>query len=254
MTTVLITAIRRMPGWLFKLALCLSLCLTLTLTGCGGGGGGGSSAPATPPPDPPPPDPPPVGNQAISLCGTDGIVPANLDSTTPAARYCLTFTAQWRLDTFIRIPGGAHFTTLVIARVNMSSSLWEPGGIASPGLELVAEIGGVSRFLREIAAEAERGMARSGLTVTVTSPRGVGTSTMSIDMTQEYPLITFASMIAPSPDWFVGLHEYPLINDQVSGSWIRERSTCRLMMQVRKTAQYSASTVGIAIRAAPFSG
>ena len=151
-------------------------------------------------------------------------MPANLDSTTPAARYCLTFTAQWRADTFIRIPGGAHFTMLVIARVNMSSSLWEPGGIASPGLELVAEIGGVSRFLREIAAEAERGMAQSGLTAGGTS--SVGTSTLSINMTQEYPLITFASMIAPSPDWFVGLHEYPLINDQ--GEWLLDTGEINL--------------------------
>lgn len=32
-----------------------------------------------------------------------------------------------------------------------------------------------------------------------------------------YPLVTLTSMIAPSPDWFVGVHDYPLYKN---GQWV----------------------------------
>ena len=54
--------------------------------------------------------------------------------------------------------------------------------------------------------------------------RGTGTSSISnIEVNTEYPLVSFISMIAPSPDWFVGVHDYNLCNT-TTGEWVESRS------------------------------
>ena len=45
-------------------------------------------------------------------------------------------------------------------------------------------------------------------------------ATAEIDVSQSYPLVTLVSMIAPSPDWFVGVSAVPLYQD---GRWADER-------------------------------
>ena len=53
---------------------------------------------------------------------------------------------------------------------------------------------------------------------------GTGTSSISnIEVNTEYPLASFISMIAPSPDWFVGVHDYNLCNT-TTGKWEDSRT------------------------------
>lgn len=136
------------------------------------------------------------------------------DSTTnTSARYRLAFTATWSQDTHaLNFPGNPHFSGLVGAVHNEQVIFWEPGQIATPGIQLVAETGGKSDFLPEIQSAIDAGSALSTI-----NEGGIGTSPGNIaiefDVTRDYPQITVTSMLAPSPDWFVGLHNYSLISD-----------------------------------------
>ena len=53
---------------------------------------------------------------------------------------------------------------------------------------------------------------------------GTGTSSISnIEVNTEYPLVSFITMIAPSPDWFVGVHDFNLCNT-TTGKWKESRT------------------------------
>ena len=53
---------------------------------------------------------------------------------------------------------------------------------------------------------------------------GTGTSSISnIEVNTEYPLVSFITMIAPSPDWFVGVHDFNLC-DTTTGKWKESRT------------------------------
>ena len=44
-------------------------------------------------------------------------------------------------------------------------------------------------------------------------------SISNIEVNSEYPLVSFISMIAPSPDWFIGVHDIDLCNT-TTGEWV----------------------------------
>lgn len=136
----------------------------------------------------------------------------------PAASYSVTFTARWTAADHGQVPGGAHFTTLAGAAVNADADLWVPGELASPGLERLAELGQTSTFLAEIAAATEAGDAAESVTSAGTG--AVGTSIFEVVVSHDLSRFTFASMIAPSPDWFVGLSEFSLLDDE--GQWVED--------------------------------
>ena len=50
----------------------------------------------------------------------------------------------------------------------------------------------------------------------------VGTTIVNVEVTTDYPLVSAVSMIAPSPDWFVGVRDYDLCNT-TTGKWLDKR-------------------------------
>ena len=132
------------------------------------------------------------------------------------ATYTVTFTARWTAAEHGPVPSTAHFTTLAGAATNADADLWVSGEVASEGLEDLAELGLTSDFLDEIAAAATAMNASPAVTGAGTS--NTGTSTFEINVSRSLPLFTFASMVAPSPDWFVGLSEFSLLD--ANGGWI----------------------------------
>ncbi|MEM9659515.1 MAG: spondin domain-containing protein, partial [Planctomycetota bacterium] len=87
---------------------------------------------------------------------------------------------------------------------------------ATPGIESMAETGGKSAFTAEInaaIADGDAGVVISGGGIG-RSPGGVA---VGFETTAEYPLLTLVSMIAPSPDWFVGVSDLPLASP--TGIW-----------------------------------
>ena len=142
----------------------------------------------------------------------------NMRGMEATARYSVTFTARWNAADHGTVPSGAHFTTLAGAAVNADADLWVPGELATSGLENLAELGQTSTFLAEIAAKTDAGDA--GESVTSSGTGATGTSVFELTVSRDLPNFTFGSMIAPSPDWFVGLSEFPLLDGE--GRWIED--------------------------------
>lgn len=131
------------------------------------------------------------------------------------AEYSVTFTGNWTLaSTPGGVVSGAYFTRIAGGKHNSSVSFWSPGATATSGLEALAEVGSTTGFINEINASThtDASFTSSG------TGSGTGTSTFTLNMKRTHPLVTLASMIGPSPDWFVGLHDYSLLDSD--NDWV----------------------------------
>ena len=113
------------------------------------------------------------------------------------------------------LPGGAHFTTFVGGIHNDQVTFLAPGGSATAGVESMAEIGGTSTLVSEVNARRPN----ADRAITLGQP-GISSSRThnNVTFTSDHPRITLTSMIAPSPDWFVGVSGRSLLDS--SGNWL----------------------------------
>ena len=138
-----------------------------------------------------------------------------------SAVYSVTFTGIWTDDaTRGGVPDGAHFSPLIGAVHNAAVTFLEAGGTASPGVEAMAERGRTAALTDEIKAAGANALSvlrkESGAGAT-------GSATFeSVTLTADHPRITLLSMIAPSPDWFVGVSGLSLLDAE--GRWIESLS------------------------------
>ncbi|MGI9457046.1 MAG: spondin domain-containing protein, partial [Aeoliella sp.] len=127
------------------------------------------------------------------------------------ATYEATFESLWNGDDHPRnFPSSAHFSPLVGASHAAGVNFWMAGDVATPGVESVAETGATGSFVNEVNAAVGRGDALQSITGTSSVFVGGTTTSNVFEVNSSYPLVTFLSMIAPSPDWFVGIHDYDL--------------------------------------------
>lgn len=132
------------------------------------------------------------------------------------AQCSVVFDAVWSSATHpIDFPASAHFSGLVGGTHNDQVSFWQPGGFATPGIRSMAETGSKTLLLNEVQNAINGGTAESSI-----SGGGIASppDSVSVDFTAtlQYPLATVVTMIAPSPDWFVGVHGEQLFNN---GHW-----------------------------------
>ena len=149
------------------------------------------------------------------------------DTAGSDARYRVTFQATWSAATHpTRFPGNPHFSGLVGATHDESTRIWQRGEFASDGIELMAETGGKTQLLPEIAELIEAGSAHGEL-----SGGGLSTSPASVslefDVVSSHSFVTLVSMLAPSPDWFVGVSALSLLAED--GTW-KEREEVLLRL------------------------
>ncbi len=140
----------------------------------------------------------------------------------PAAEYGVTFQATWNAASHGNrppFPSGAHFSRVVGATHTVDVSFWESGGTATPGIESMAETGSVSALCREIQTEADQGRSSPCIRGSEASFRSPGSVSFTFEAEAERPLVTLVSMIAPSPDWFVGVSGVSLQED---GCWLAQ--------------------------------
>jgi hypothetical protein len=132
------------------------------------------------------------------------------------ARYTAIFDATWTRDTHPEDPpGDPHFSPLIGGTHRSTVSFWQPGGFATRGIRRMAEFGFTDPLDQEInmaiaAGEAEFLFIGPGVSDT---PESVS---FDFDVSQAFPLITLVTMVAPSPDWFVGVSGVPLFQN---GDW-----------------------------------
>lgn len=143
------------------------------------------------------------------------------DEFQPAYRatYQLSFEADWSAETHPEsFPSNPHFSGLVGATHQSDGGLWSVGELATPGIKSMAETGSKTALLNEIEALVQAGDAQTSI-----SGPGIslspGVTTIEFDITLSHPLVSITSMIAPSPDWFVGTDSLSLRSD---GQWLSE--------------------------------
>ncbi len=129
-----------------------------------------------------------------------------------SAPYQVTFEGNWTTTaTPDGVPAGAHFSPLIGAVHNDQVTFWQSGGTASTGIESMAEIGGTSALKSEITN------AGSAASSTIERSGNIGVTaevTVDITLSPTHPLVTLVTMIAPSPDWFVGVADLSLLDAQ----------------------------------------
>lgn len=136
------------------------------------------------------------------------------------AKYRVTFLATWSATSHpAEFPASAHFSPLVGGTHAAQTTFWREGVPASTGIKDMAERGLTSTLSQEIIAAIGAGSAQHAFTGDAISS-SPGIATAEFEISQSHPLVTLVSMIAPSPDWFVGVAGLPLFE---SGRWLEER-------------------------------
>jgi len=132
------------------------------------------------------------------------------------ARYRAILESDWSAATHPQdYPGGAHYSPILVVTHLATTTFWRSGMLASSGIERMAEEGSQSPLDGEVAAAIASGEAEAFV-------RGGGLGStpeieqVEFDITTGFPYVTVVSMIAPSPDWFIGLAGLPLI---ANGEW-----------------------------------
>ena len=139
-------------------------------------------------------------------------MPAQAQGNTQSATYRVTFEGKFTANALasgVSVPSGEHFTTLIGAVHNGNVTFWSSGGTASAGTEAVAELGTTGTFKSEINAAMLNALAVIEQSI---ASGGTATATVDITLTTDHPLVTLISMVAPSPDWFVGVSGQSLRN------------------------------------------
>jgi hypothetical protein len=157
----------------------------------------------------------------LPLILTIGLLAAATLATaaTPAATYRVTFTATWTAETHPQdYPPAPHFSGLVGGTHDAAVSFWGEGEPASLGIKRMAEWGSQAELAAEVEAAIASGAADSVVTAAVLWDVPGSLST-TFTCTLDHPLITLVAMVAPSPDWFVGVAGLDLL---AGGDWARE--------------------------------
>lgn len=141
----------------------------------------------------------------------------------PQATYRITFTTNWTDSTHpTDYPNNASFGRVFIAAHSPSKNIFIMNTVASDGLKLYAEDGDLSGLVSEHSG----GEDDTAMTI-ITGSSSVGTSTtvtFDINVTPTTTRISFVSKISPSPDWFVGVPSFDLVN----GNELIESASVRL--------------------------
>ncbi len=121
-----------------------------------------------------------------------------------AQRYRLTLHYAWSAASHpVDFPADAHMAGLFGVTHDARYVLFRDGNTASSGVILMAENGRNTVLLAEWSEAARR--KRVGVVFeapgTSTQP---GSVVVEFDALPEFPFVSFAAMIAPSPDWFTG--------------------------------------------------
>ena len=133
-----------------------------------------------------------------------------------SATYTITFTGAWTAEaTPGGVPDGAHFSPLIGGVHNADVAFLEAGGTATPGIESMAERGRTATLTEEIQAAGANALS---VLRKDSGPGATASDTFeAVTVTADHPRITLLSMIAPSPDWFVGVFGLSLLDAE--GNW-----------------------------------
>jgi hypothetical protein len=142
---------------------------------------------------------------------------AQLTVTTASTSYDVVFESTWSANTHpASSPGNPHFSPLIGGTHQANVTFWAEGSLASDGMKDMAELGSITPLDSEVEAAIQAGTA-DGLLSGAGTPLSPGSVELTFDVSVDFPLVTRVSMVAPSPDWFVGVSSLSLLEE---GSWV----------------------------------
>ncbi len=149
--------------------------------------------------------------------GNFTVIQAENSTAIESVTYNVEFISTWSEATHPEMypSGRSHYSGLIGATHNATTRLWQTTELASPGIESMAETGSKTILTSEI-----NGLIEQGLADQVISAGGINASpgqvTTEFDVNKAFPYLTLVSMLAPSPDWFVGVSALNLMKN---GEW-----------------------------------
>lgn len=134
-------------------------------------------------------------------------------------RYEILFNSVWTAANHpLDYPDNAHHSGLIGATHADSYAIFLDGGIATEGLEALAERGSHKPLDAEIRKAIGKGEA-GALFESAAQLVLPGTLKAEFTADERHPLVSAVAMIAPSPDWFTGISNVALMQD---GKWANE--------------------------------
>jgi hypothetical protein len=134
--------------------------------------------------------------------------------------YEVTFDALWSEETHPdNFPSNPHFSGLIGASHNDQVYFWKEEEIASPGIKNMAETGSKNPLNEEISKAILEKNALSLVSGGGINP-SPGSTSVTFKVSENFPLVSLVTMIAPSPDWFVGVDS---LNLYENGSFVDEK-------------------------------
>ncbi|WP_400078993.1 spondin domain-containing protein [Winogradskyella sp. R77965] len=132
-------------------------------------------------------------------------------SAQSTATYDINFTSTWNSTDHGTVPGNAHWSDLVGVNHNSNVTFLEMGGVATLGVENIAETGAGGEFGAEVQTAVNAGNAQQYLNQSFSPFAAISSATFSnVTVSEDYPLLTLLSMIAPSPDWMIAVNSLSL--------------------------------------------
>lgn len=153
----------------------------------------------------------------LTGCGSDSN--DNFDPTSQTARYEIEFDTNWSAVNFpTNFPENRHFSGLIGLTHNQEVRVIEPNVLADDGVVSVAETGSKDILISEVNTLQNLGVAGN-----LISGDGIPVNDddvdVQFDISQDFPLVSVITMLAPSPDWFTGIDSVELF---VNGAWVNE--------------------------------
>jgi len=127
----------------------------------------------------------------------------SLAAEAEKATYRVTIQSNWNEAEHLALPSSAHFSPIVAVTHNTEYTLLPIGAKATQGIEDVAEMGRTSVLESEInQSEAVGSLVITENQFVMSSP----IQTFEVEVSADHPYLSLVSMIAPSPDWMVGVN------------------------------------------------
>lgn len=139
----------------------------------------------------------------------------DFDENSINAKYRLEFNSSWSIDSHpTNFPLDPHFSGLIGAVHNDNFILWRNNTFASRGIKEMAELGSKFSLNKEMANPLENGDI---LSIINTNGINISPGSISVEFTMDknHSLLSITSMLAPSPDWFIGVDSINLLENDL---------------------------------------
>lgn len=155
----------------------------------------------------------------ISLLYFNGVLAQSI------ANYDIAVTTIWNSTNHTSVPENAHWSALAGATHKNQNDILE-FGVTAPltnGIKDIAETGATANFKAEINTQITAGNANQYLEKGFSPSAGNNSNSTitNVSVSENFPLITLVSMVAPSPDWFIAVNSLNLRsgNNSINNGW-----------------------------------